>query len=52
MKIQAVIAVALIAASTAALAAEPSLVGTWVGERERIAANEDACPAVPTGAPR
>ena len=42
MKIHAVIAVALIAASTAALAAEPSLVGTWTGERERIAANEDA----------
>ena len=31
----------LVVLATPALAADPDLVGTWVGERERIAANAD-----------
>ena len=41
VKIHAVMAVALVALSTSAFAADPDLVGKWVGVRERIAANED-----------
>ena len=41
MKFPMVMALGLVAFSSAALAADPSLVGTWVGERERIAADAD-----------
>ncbi len=41
MKIAMLAAAGLIAVGTAALAADPNLVGVWTGERERIAANED-----------
>jgi len=41
MKVSLVFALGLIAASSPVLAANPDLVGTWTGERERIAANAD-----------
>jgi hypothetical protein len=41
MKVSLVFALGLIAASSSVLAADPDLVGTWTGERERIAANAD-----------
>lgn len=41
MRIHALAALGLIAASSPVLAAEPDLVGAWTGERERIAANAD-----------
>ena len=41
MKFPMVIALGLIASVSSALAAEPDLVGTWTGERERIAADAD-----------
>lgn len=41
MKVSMVLALGLAVAGTPVLAADPDLVGTWVGERERIAANED-----------
>jgi hypothetical protein len=41
MKASLVFALGLMVASTSVLAADPDLVGTWVGERERIAANAD-----------
>jgi hypothetical protein len=40
MKTHAPAIIALIAAGAPALAAEPNLVGTWTGERERIAIDD------------
>jgi hypothetical protein len=37
VKIAVVVMVGMVAASTCAFAAEPNLVGTWTGQRERIA---------------
>jgi hypothetical protein len=43
MKVSLVFALGLlVAVCTGAIAADPDLVGAWTGERERIAANEDA----------
>lgn len=41
MKIHVLAALALMAAGSPAFAADPNLVGTWTGERERIAADQD-----------
>jgi hypothetical protein len=42
MKVAVLAVLGLSVAGFPVLAADPDLVGTWVGERERIAANEDA----------
>ena len=41
MKVSRVFALGLIATCVSAFAADPDLVGTWTGERERIAGNAD-----------
>lgn len=41
MRRHALAALALMIAGSPAFAADPDLVGTWVGERERVAAGED-----------
>ncbi len=40
MKIAVILALGLVAASTCAFAADPNLVGTWTGNRERIAKDD------------